>query len=198
MTNIKHTATFSSKKFEEDLAVMRARRESVHSKGEEVYRTTGKMDALVSVRNGESRKSKFAFVRNEEGKFTLLKGYKRPYMFATDGTGSFGEYIAKAFHAAPAIFNMLYGHSEGNHHMDFSFSVFQDRDDTHDVIQIPQFESDNKFAEHMRLLVPDQAGDDAPEDYDLGIWYAANKVETDIFRYGAKCFFVLLLDAPGR
>lgn len=198
MANPEHTATFSSKKFSEDLSKMRARREKVHDKGEEVYRRTGKMDPLVSVQGCKVRKSQFAFTRNPDGTFTLVNGYKRPYMNSTDGTGSFAEYIARAFEASPKIYGMLEANANGNHQMDFSFSVFQDRDDRHDVIQVPEFESDNRFAEHMKLLVPDRAGGDTPEDYDVGIWYAANMVEADIFRYGGKGYFTLLLDAPGR
>lgn len=197
MTRPTDVATFSSVKHEETVAAMRSRRESVHDKGEEVYRRTGHMDPLVSV-NGKIRKSRFVFSPNEDGTFTLKKGFKRPYMFATDGTGSFAEYIGKAFEAAPKIYSMMEGNCEGHHQMDFSFSVFQDRDDEHDVVQVPEFESDNRFAEHMRLLVPDRNGGDAPEDYDLGIWYAANRVKSDLFRYGGKGIFVLLLDAPGR
>lgn len=191
-------ATFSSKKHEETVSHMRARREAVHARGEEVFRRTGAMDPLVSVK-GKIRKSRFVWQPNDDGTYTLKKGYKRPYMFSTDGTGSFAEYIGKAFEAAPRIYGMMEGNCEGHHQMDFSFSVFQDRDDPHDVVQVPEFESDNRFAEHMRLLVPDRNGGDAPEDYDLGIWYAANRVRSDLFlRYGGKGIFVLLLDAPGR
>lgn len=196
MAKTSHVATFSSTAHKATVDEMRSRRESVHDRGEDVYRRTGRMDPLVRV-HGAVRNSKFAWTRNDDGTFTLVNGYKRPYMFATDGTGSFAEYIAKAFEAAPRIYAALDGNRNG-HQMDFSFSVFQDRDDHHDVIQVPEFESDNRFAEHMRLLVPDRAGGDSPEDYDLGIWYAANRVRADLFRYGGKGIFVLLLDAPGR
>lgn len=190
-------ATFSSKKYEATVEEMRKRRESVHDRGEEVFRRTGHMDPLVRV-YGKVRKSKFVWSPNDDGTFTLKRGFKRPYMFSTDGTGSFGAYVAKAFEAAPRINAMLTGNTREGHHMDFSFSVFQDRDDPHDVIQVPEFESDERFANHMRLLVPDRSGGDTPEDYDLGIWYAANRVQADLFRYGGKGIFVLLLDAPGR
>lgn len=198
MARTKDVATFSSTTFKATVEKMKEKREAVHDKGEEVYRRTGRMDPLVSVQGCAVRKSKFAYRRNDDNTFTLVNGYKRPYMFSTDGTGSFGAYIEAAFHAAPKIYTTLESNARGNHQMDFSFSVFQDRDDRHDVIQVPEFESDNRFAEHMRLLVPDKSGGDSPEDYDLGIWYAANMVEADVFRYGGKGFFVLLLDAPGR
>jgi hypothetical protein len=198
MAKIGHTATFNSKKHEATVSEMRSRRESVHEKGAEVLRTTGKMDKLVSVRNGEVRKSQFAFTKQEDGTFLLAKGPKVPFMFATDGTGSFGENVGHAFHAAPKVYNMLEQNARGVFHMDFSFSVFQDRDDRYDCIQVPEFESDNKFAEHMRLLLPANSGGDQDEDYDYGIWYAANRVEATLFRYGGKGLFTLLLDACGR
>lgn len=196
MTRPTDVATFSSTKHEETVAAMRSRREAVHDKGEEVYRRTGKMDPLVSVKGGQIRKSRFVWAENPDGTFTL-KDLKRHKMFATDGTGSFASYIAAAFEAAPRINAILEGNRNG-YLMDFSFSVVQDRDDPHDVVQVPQFESDNKFAEHMRLLVPDASGGDTPEDYDLLLWYAANQVRADWNHFGGLGYFVLLLDAPGR
>lgn len=197
MADVKHVATFSSKAHEETVERMRTRKEKVHDRGKKVYEETGAMDPLVSVKDGAIRRSKFAWMKNDDGTFTLVNGYKRPYMFASDTTGSFAHAIEAAFAAAPKIYAMLDGNRKG-HQMDFSFSVAQDRDDPHDVIQVPQFESDERFANHMRLLIPDGNGGDTPEDYDLLIWYAANQVKADLFRYGGKGFFTLLLDAPGR
>ncbi len=188
---------FSTARHTETVKRMLERREEVHDKGRKVFEETGKLDPLVDP-NGQIRKSRFVWTPNPDGTFTLKEGCKRPYFFATDGTGSFGENVGKAFDAAPIIHAMLTGNCAGNHQMDFSFCVFQDRDDRHPVIQIPQFEGDNRWAEHMRLLIPDKNGGDIPEDYDLGIWYAANRVYADLFRYGGKGIFVLLLDAPGR
>ncbi len=197
MARISDSVTFNTAKHVAEVAEMRERRETVHAKGEEVFRRTGRMDPLVSVMNAY-RDSKFAWTRNEDGTFTLAKGFKRPNVVGTDGTGSFGEQVAKAFLAAPKINAMLEIGSQGNWMNDFSFCVFQDRDDPHGPLQFPQFESDNRFAEHMRLLVPDMTGGDIPEDYDLGLYFTANRVRSTLFRYGGKGLFVMLLDAPGR
>ncbi len=196
MTRPTDVATFSPTVHASTVAAMRGRREEVHHKGRRVFEETGRLDPLVDI-NGQIRKSRFVWTP-KDGTFTLKDGYKRPYLIATDGTGSFGENVGRAFDAAPIIHAMLAGNCAGNHQMDFSFGVFQDRDDRHPVIQIPQFEGDNRWADHMRLLIPDKQGGDLPEDYDLGIWYAAYRVYADIFRYGGKGIFVLLLDAPGR
>jgi len=191
-------AVFSSEIHTQTVVEMRARSEDVHAKGEDVFNRTGRMDPLVNV-YGKTRKSRFVWTPNPDTTFTLMNGYKRPYIFATDGTGSFKDCIGKAFEASARIFAMLNKNSTGQHQMDFSFAVCQDREDEHGVLQIPQFESDNRFAEHIRLLVPDGAGGDVPEDYDLAIWYAANRVRADLhLRYGGKGIFVMLLDAPGR
>lgn len=196
MTRITDVATFNTAKFAATVEDMRAKRESVHEAGERVYRATGKMDPLVGVCEA-TRRSRNAFVKSDDGTYMLIKGLKLPMFFGTDGTGSFGKQVALLFQAMPIVDQMLAFLRE-NFQTDISFGVMQDVDDPHDVFQMPEFESSEKMADHMRLLIPDKSGGDSPEDYDLGMYYLARHVETDIIRYGLRGYAIFVLDQVGR
>jgi hypothetical protein len=62
-----------------------------------------------------------------------------------------------------------------------------------------QFESDNRIAEQLRLLLSAHNGGDAVEDYDLGMLYTMLAVETDIYsHYGLKGYYMVVGDQRGR
>jgi hypothetical protein len=127
----------------------------------------------------------------------LTNGIKLPIVSATDGTGSMGENVAKAFHGMGRMDAML-GRLRGRYQTDLSFAVMQDVDDHHPVYQMSQWESDNRAAEHIRLLLPDKDGGDATEDYDIGLWYLLNCTDVDIVRYGLKGYIFVVGDQIGR
>lgn len=189
------TATFDSRRFKSTVDDMRRRREEVHARGEEVFRRTGKLDPMVNV-HGARRASRNAMVK--DGTVAVLtNGIKLPIVSATDGTGSMGENVAKAFHGMGRMDAML-GGLRVRYQTDLSFAVMQDVDDHHPVYQMSQWESDNRAAEHIRLLLPDKDGGDATEDYDIGLWYLLNCTDVDIVRYGLKGYIFVVGDQIGR
>jgi hypothetical protein len=196
MADIRHVATFSREAFRGTVKAMELSGEEVHHKGEKVFRTTGQLDPMVNI-HGERRLSRNAMVR-EGDQFLLPHGPKLPLLFGVDGTGSMGGNVAKAFYAMEAIDAMLAG-VRTRYQTDISFAVLQDVDDRHPVYQMAQFESDQRIANHVRLLIPDKSGGDEPEDYDLGLAYVLLATETDIFDfYGLKGYFMIVGDQIGR
>lgn len=195
--NDRDTGYFSADVHHETVSAMKSRGERVHDKAEEVYQQTGQLDPNVAVKYS-IRESRNAFTRNADGKTcTLSCGIKLPIITCTDGTASMGENVAKAFESMEELFGML-NQLKGRYHVDLSEAVVQDVGDRHDVFQMAQFESDNRAAEHVRLLYPDKNGLDWPEDYDLGLCYVDQAVRTDIVQYGLKGYFFIIADAIGR
>jgi|GEM_PF-1961926 len=195
MARVSDVAAFSPDRYEETVREMAARREKVADKGERVYRETGQLDPLVNI-FGATRVSRNALLP-EGDKFRLVHGPKLPILLATDGTGSMGENVEKAFYAMKSMNAMLQGVRD-RYQTDHSFAVMQDVGDSHPVFQMAQFESDERMAEHVRLLIPDHNGGDATEDYDIGLCFVRNWVETDIVRYGLKGYFSIVADQIGR
>ena len=189
------TVVFNAEAHKKTVREMAERGESVHSEGERIYRQTGKLNQNVNI-FGVKRMSRNAFVKNDDGTCLLLRGIKMPTISQTDGTGSFGENVAKAFFAMEGLYARL--NNFDKYQIDLSVSVVQDVSDRHPVVQMAEFESDNRAAEHVKMLIPDKDGGDAIEDYDLGLWYVDNCVETDIVNYGLKGYYFLLLDNIGR
>ncbi len=189
-------ATFSSAKFEETVATMKARRETVHEVGDRVFRATGKVDPLVDI-NGKTRKSRNALVR--EGDKTILKnGPAMPLLTVFDGTASMGENVGKAFFELGTIYDML-GFARERYNMQLSSAVVQDVDDSKPVYQQTQFESDNRIAEQLRLLLAAESGGDPVEDYDMALAYVDRAVQTDIYTmYGLKGYMMIVGDQEGR
>jgi len=194
--NENDTKTFNSTVYRSEVTKMRERKESVHDKGQQVYRETGQLAKEVNI-FGAKRLSRNAMVNNGNGTCTLINGIKLPIISGTDGTGSMGENVAKAFYAMEKIYSIL-GATKDRYQIDLSVAILQDVCDPHPVFQMAEFESDNRAAEHVRLLVPDKDGGDPTEDYDLGLYYVDKYVETDITNYGLKGYFFVVADQIGR
>lgn len=195
MARTKDVATFDTRTFRLTVDAMKARGERVHDAGEQVFKETGRLDPMVDV-FGKVRLSHNAMIR-EGDVCRLVNGPKIPLLFGTDGTGSMGENVAKAFFAMGNIDAMLAG-IRGRYQMDISFAVLQDVVDPHPPYQMAEFESDNRAVDHVRMLIPDKQGGDEIEDYDLGLWYVGNAVDTDIVRYGLKGYYFVVADQIGR
>lgn len=194
--NTKHTATFDSAAYKKTVDEMRSRGESAHAKGEQTFRETGKLDPMVDV-FGKLRVSRNAMVKDGDAA-RLVHGPKLPILFAMDGTGSMGEEVAKALYAMGRMNGLLEG-LRVHYQTDLSYAVMQDVCDRHPPYQMAEFESDQRIAEHIRLLVPDKGGGDETEDYDLGFGYVDLAVETDISgHYGLKGHFQIVADEIGR
>ncbi len=196
MARLKDVGTFDTRAFRETVASMRARGEGAHDRGQQVFRETGQLDPMVNI-HGQKRLSRNGMIPYGEY-FRLPQGPKLPVLEALDGTGSMGKNVANALYAMENIQAMLAGMRD-RYQPDLSFAVMQDVGDPHPPFQMAEFESDQRTAEHVRLLVPDKEGGDAPEDYDLGLAYVLLAVETDISdHYGLKGHLHITGDQIGR
>ncbi|MCL4384214.1 hypothetical protein M1116_02080 [Patescibacteria group bacterium] len=190
------TSTFNSAKYDETVRRMREARESVHDKGERIFRETGKLDPNADIK-GKRRVSHNSMERDGE-RFVLKNGIALPIVGAFDGTGSMGSLVGKAFEAIPAM-DKMFDVLRRRYNTQVASAVWQDVCDPHPVVQMTQFESDVRIAEQIRLLVPDHGGGDATEDYDLGLAYLMVGVDTDIFPfYGLKGYVSIVADEIGR
>jgi len=189
------TSTFNSSTYEKTAEEMRSRGEKVHDRAQQVFRETGQLDPLVNI-FGKRRTSRNAFQENPDGTCTLTHGIKLPIFSGGDGTASMGEYLSLTFMSMKELFGMF--SALDRYQIDLSIGVLQDVDDEHAVFQMAEFESDNRAADHVRLLFPDKHGGDTPEDYDLGLYYLDQAVDTDIHFYGLKGYLFITADSDGR
>jgi len=190
------TATFDTKRYEKSVAEMRTRGEEVHDRGRDIYRKTGHLDPLVNI-HGQLRVSHNSMKKDGE-KCILTNGIALPIWSGFDGTGSMGENAARA-HAALGEINAMLDGIRGRYNPQLATSVIQDVDDEHPVFQMSQFETDDRIAEQIRLLIPDHNGGDAPEDYQLGLAYLMMATHTDISDfYGLKGYGMVVGDQIGR
>lgn len=196
MARSKDVATFDGEAFESTVRLMRASGEDAHEKGQQIFEATGRLDPMVDVFEAQ-RVSRNAMIKDGD-LFRLVHGPKLAILFALDGTGSMGKEVGKALYAMGRMNGLL----EGLRRIcqtDLSYMVVQDVCDLHPPVQMAQFESDQRIAEHIRLLIPDKGGGDEIEDYDLGVAFVDLAVETDIYgHYGLKGHFQIVADEVGR
>lgn len=191
------TSTFNTERYTRSVSEMKERGEGVHDKGREVFRRTKRMDPLVDVK-GKLRLSHNSFKKSDDGKAILVNGIALPIFSSFDGTGSMGEMAGIAHGAIGEIMAML-GGIRGRYNPQLSSSVVQDVVDTHPVFQMAQFETDERVAEQIRLLIPDHGGADSTEDYQLSLAYLMLAVDTDIYNfYGLKGYAFIVGDEIGR
>lgn len=197
MGDKKHTATFNADAYTRTADEMHRRRERVEDRGQQVLRETGRLDPLVDVLKGP-RVSRNAFNRRSDGKYVLTNGPSLPDLKAFDTTGSMGSNIERAFEAIARLY-MLYKPLGSRLNIQVASSVLQDVGDRYPVVQVTQFESDERSAEQLRLLLPARQGGDDPEDYDLGLLFVLRQVQTDWQQfYGLKGYLTIVADQVGR
>ncbi len=190
------TASFNTAKYERTVREMRERSEGVHDKGREIYRRTGHMDPLVEVK-GRTRVSRNSMTKDGE-KAILTNGPALAVWAVFDGTGSMGH-LAGMAHAALGELNAMLAGIRGRYNPQIATGVVQDVCDTHPPLQFSQFESDERIAEQIRLLIPDGGGGDSTEDYQLALIYALMSIQTDINNfYGLKGYGLIVGDEIGR
>ena len=199
MNRLRDTTTFDSRIYEASVADMRARRERVHDLGEQVLRETGQIHPNVDIR-GKMRVSHNAMVPNDTGDGTsvLANGIAWPLVSFFDGTCSMGGNVAKAHAAAGAIDAMLSRIRDAGANTQLAAGVVQDVVDHYPVVQMTQYESDNRRVEQLRLLLPAMGGGDAIEDYDLALAYMMLGLDLDIWQYGLKGYAFIVADEIGR
>lgn len=189
------TRTLDVKALRATTARMRAAGEGVHDAGWSHRRKTGTIHQLVDVR--QNRGSHNAMIPGDEGNFILSNGIALPILSLFDGTGSTSRWLEDFFHAAERQY-LMFGGARPRYNTQLASGVVQDVDDRTEVVQISQFESDERSAEQVRLLIPASDGGDAPEDYDLGLAMGLF-IYADLWTYyGLKGYLTLTADEVGR
>ncbi|HSI21352.1 MAG TPA: hypothetical protein VLA04_06740 [Verrucomicrobiae bacterium] len=174
---------------------------SVTELGEQHVRTHGRLDPLVDPKtHGVKRESLSLMSPQGDGTFLLLEGVAIPVKTGLDTTGSMGDNVARAFKVLPKAQHYLV-QGEGalleSYHVQIATAVIQDVEDKIPY-QHSEFEPDNEVDRQMRLLSPEGGGGDAPEDYDLDIFYTAERTVTSISGYGLKGYHFIVGDEIGR
>lgn len=188
--------TFDATAYRSSISAMRTRGERTHDLGRRTYQQTGQLPADVAI-FGKVRTSRNAMIPVDGG-YELVHGPAHPTVDFTDGTGSMGQNIEKALLAMERMDAMMRG-MRGRYQTYLAYGVVQDVVDPHPVVQMAQWESDERIAEHIRKLVPDMGGDDDTEDYDLALAYLMLGTYTDIFHlYGLKGMARITGDEIGR
>lgn len=186
---------FSGAAYEATVRSMKARGEGVHDTGRRHWQQHHTLDPLVDVK--QNRGSHNAMVPNGDGTCTLTNGVAIPVINMFDGTGSTARYVGDFFHACEKQYQLMEG-AKPRYNMQLASAVVQDVGDSTPVVQLSQFESDERSAEQVRLLIPDANGGDAAEDYDLGL-VAGLFVYADAWTYyGLKGYFTITADEIGR
>lgn len=190
------TAKFNTVKYNSTVDDMKKRGEAVHDKGREIYARTGNLDPLIDI-TGKNRVARNA-MSSEGDKAVLTLGITLPIWTGFDGTGSMAENSSRA-HAAQGNIHAMLNAIRKRYNPQLSASVIQDVSDTHSPFQMTQFEGDERIAEQLRLLIPDGAGGDAIEDYQLSLAYLMLATDTDIVNfYGLKGYGFIVGDQIGR
>lgn len=192
----KHVHTFDSASYRTTVREMASRGEGVHDEGRRYLQATGTLHPYVDVR--KNRGSHNAMVPGDKpNTFVLTNGIALPILSLFDGTGSTSRWLEEFFRAAERQYRLLEG-ARPRYNTQLASGVVQDVTDSTDVVQISQFESDERSAEQVRLLQPASAGGDATEDYDLGIVMGLFLYADLWTYYGLKGYLTLTLDEIGR
>ncbi|HEY4488692.1 MAG TPA: hypothetical protein VJB97_04190 [Candidatus Paceibacterota bacterium] len=132
--------------------------------------------------------------------FDLPYGIAMPVKTEIDTTGSMGGNVDIAFAVQPKVQNLLIqgaGAVLKRYHAQLATGVVQDTSDQFPY-QTSQFEPDNEVERQMGLLVPERAGDDAPEEYQLGLFSTAFLTRSTITKYGLRGYHFIVGDVIGR
>jgi hypothetical protein len=175
---------------------MRERGEDVHYTGRRHVQETGAIHPYVDA--SKNRGSHNAMIPGEEpGVFVLVNGIALPFLNMFDGTGSTAHWLEEFFLSAERQYKLLDG-ARPRYNTQLASAMVQDVCDRNPVVQISQFESDERSAEQVRLLQPDGNGCDSTEDYDLGL-VMGQFIYADIWTfYELKGYFTLTADEIGR
>ena len=175
---------------------MRERGEAVHDEGRRYRQEHGTLHPHVDVK--QNRGSHNAMIPGKEpGTFVLVNGIALPVLSMFDGTGSTAVWLEDFFHAAERQHRLFDG-ARPRYNTQLASAVVQDVVDPTPVVQLSQFETDERSAEQVRLLQPAGGGGDLTEDYDLGL-AAGLYVYADLWTYyGLKGYFTLTADDRGR
>lgn len=132
--------------------------------------------------------------------FILATGIPMLVEVRFDTTGSMGQNVQMAFDSLPKTYALL---AEGNEAVlrrydpQIIHAIFGDVKDNY-VLYRSQAEMDEKIAEQLRLMVPENGGYDGIEDPDYGIFSGTYLTDAFIGGYGLKYYDFTVTDAPCR
>lgn len=203
MARTQDTRQFNARSFRETVDEMRRRGEGVHDAGRDHLERIGTLHPNVDIVGKKPRGSHNAMVPGDKpGTYVLTHGISLPVLSLFDGTGSTAHWVGDFYHACEVQYTLLHG-ARPRYNPQFASGVVNDvYNVTHNdlpVVQVSQFESDERSAEQVRLLLPASMGNNTTtEDYDLGLHYAS-LVYADLWKfYGLKGYLTLTLDEIGR
>lgn len=203
MARTQDVKPFDSSAHRATVDAMRRRGEDVHAAGRQYREETGGLHPNVEIRNKKPRGSHNAMIPGDQpGTFILKNGISSPILSVMDGTGSTAHWVEDFFRTAERQHKLLDG-VRTRYNPQLASGVVNDVYNVHKqdlpVVQISQFEGDERSADQVRLLQPASMGNNtAAEDYDLGLYYAG-LVYADLWTfYGLRGYLTLTLDEIGR
>ncbi|HEY4484464.1 MAG TPA: hypothetical protein VI978_01940 [Candidatus Paceibacterota bacterium] len=159
------------------------------------------LDRLVDPKSFDGgRESNNLLLPQADGKFLLQFGTAMPVKSDLDTTGSMGNNVDIAFRVLPKKLGLFVQGPNAvlkRYHVQIATGVVQDRDDQFPY-QVTQFEPDNEIDRQMGLLVPNRAGGDSTEDYQLALYYTGYRTKTAISKYGLRGYNFIAGDQIGR
>jgi hypothetical protein len=197
MSRSDKVVTFSSDVHEKTVEDMRSMREEVHAPGLRILRATGSIPDEVNV-FGKRRVSRNSMEDAPDGKRRLTNGPALPWLNTFDATSSMAENVEKCFYELGTLYGMTEWLRQ-RYNLQIANSLVQDVKDSTPVYQMTQFESDNRIAKQIRLMVSGGWGEDATEDYDYAEAYHNENVRTDMHElYSLKGYRFIVGDQRGR
>lgn len=195
----KDKGEWSSTSYESTARVAATRGSSTY-RGEERARQGKGLDPMVDPKTHGAKRESLNLMVKDGRLWKLQYGIAMPIDTELDTTGSMGENVNLAFAAIPANQKLLVSGPNAvlaRYHAQFATSVIQDRLDSYPY-QHSEYEVDNRVDEQMSMLVPEKQGDDDPEEYLFGLWYAAYRTNATIWQYGLKGYKFIVGDQVGR
>ncbi len=167
-------------------------------RGEQRAREGKGLDPLVDPRTHDGgREANNYLAEQPDGTFILKLGISMPVKTDLDTTGSMGGNVDLAMKALPAVHDMLMQNTLSRYGVQVATGVVQDVGDRFPY-QHSQFEPDNEIDRQLTLLVPERSGGDSTEDYQIGLYYTAHRIKTQIVSYGLKGYYFIVGDERGR
>lgn len=168
--------------------------------GEERARQGKELDPLVDPSKYDVVRGSNNLLVPDGDEFVLQFGVAMPVETDFDTTGSMGQNVDVAFKVLPRVQGLLVQGKNAvlrRYHTQIATGIIQDKDDTYPYLR-SMFEPDNEVERQMGLLVPERLGQDAPEEYQLGLFAAAYLTKATIRRYGLKGYYFVVGDETGR
>ncbi|MDP3792354.1 MAG: hypothetical protein Q8Q89_01355 [bacterium] len=181
---------------------VKSRGGSATFEGEERARQGKALDPLVdpSKYTDQNKRGSNTLLVPEGDEFVAPYGTAIPVQSDLDTTGSMGGNVDVAFGVLPKVQNLLIQGENAvlkRYHTQIATGIVQDRTDKYPYLR-SMFEPDNEVERQMGLMVPQRAGDDATEDYQLGLFMVAYLTRASITNYGLKGYYFVVGDQRGR